>query len=145
MRQTAVAGNSTRELLLLPCTTMSQTKDTQVSIRVATAGDAPACGQICFAAFTAISQAHGFTPDFPSPEVAVGLLAMLFANPGFYCVVAESGGRIVGSNCMDERSIIFGIGPITVDSGTQNAGVGRKLMQEAIDRSNQRGAAGVRL
>ena len=52
---------------------------------------------------------------------------MLFSSPGFYCVVAESEGRIVGSNCLDERSLIAGIGPITVDPGAQNLGVGRKL------------------
>jgi len=69
----------------------------------------------------------------------------LFSNPGFYCVVAESGGRIVGSNGLDERSMIAGIGPITIDPGAQNLGVGRKLMQAVMDRASERvrwGAAG---
>jgi hypothetical protein len=70
---------------------------------------------------------------------------MMFSHPGFYCVVAESGGRIVGSNALDERSIIGGIGPITVDPEAQNAGVGRKLMQAVLDRASARGAAGLRL
>src|SRR5207253_278457 len=64
---------------------------------------------------------------------------------GFYCVVAEVDGRIVGSNCLDERSVIRGVGPITIDPGAQNLGVGRKLMQAVMDRSNDRGAAGIRL
>jgi hypothetical protein len=59
--------------------------------------------------------------------------------------VAEIEGRIVGSNALDERSIIAGVGPLTIDPDAQNLGVGRKLMQAVIDRANQRGAAGIRL
>jgi hypothetical protein len=59
--------------------------------------------------------------------------------------VAEIGGRIVGSNCLDERSMIAGVGPITIDTGTQNSGIGRKLMQAVMDRASARRAAGVRL
>jgi Acetyltransferase (GNAT) family len=70
---------------------------------------------------------------------------MMFSNPGFYCVVAEIEGRIVGSNCLDQRSMISGVGPITIEPDAQNLGIGRKLMQVAMDRSNQRGAAGIRL
>ena len=35
---------------------------------------------------------------------------MFFSHPRFYCVVAESGGRIVGSNCLDERSALAYLG-----------------------------------
>lgn len=124
---------------------MTQKQETPVSLRAATANDAPACGQICFDAFSTISQEHGFASDVPSPEVGVAILSMIFSTPGFYCVVAESDGRIVGSNCLDERSMIHGVGPITVDPNTQNAGVGRKLMHAVMDRSKQKGAAGIRL
>ena len=72
-------------------------------------------------------------------------MGMLSAHPGFYGVVAERGGEIVGSNFMDERSIVFGIGPISVDPSAQNAGVGRRLMQDALDRAAARNAPGVRL
>jgi hypothetical protein len=68
------------------------------------------CGQVCFDAFYRINTDH----DFPSPDVAVGLLSMLFSHPEFHCVVAESDGRLVGSNCLDARSAIAGLGPITV-------------------------------
>jgi hypothetical protein len=70
---------------------------------------------------------------------------MIFSATGFYAVVAESGGRIVGSNALDERAIIGGIGPITVDPAAQNLGVGRKLMEAVMDRAKERGAAGTRL
>ncbi len=74
----------------------------------------------------------------------IGLLSMMFSSPGFYCVVAENEGRIVGSNCLDERSIVSGVGSITVDPNAQNLGVGRKLMKAVMDRA-QGHAAGIRL
>jgi predicted N-acetyltransferase YhbS len=116
-----------------------------VVVRAATPEDAATCGQICYAAFSTINAAHGFPCDFPGPEASTGLLSTLFSSPGFYGVVAESKGRIVGSNVLDERSVIRGVGPITIDPGAQNLGVGRKLMQAVMDRANQRGAAGLRL
>jgi len=73
-----------------------------IPVRRAKPEDAPVCGRVCFDAFYRISTNHGFPPDFPSPDVAVGLLSMMFSHPGFYCVVAELDGRIVGSNCLDE-------------------------------------------
>jgi GNAT superfamily N-acetyltransferase len=107
--------------------------------------DAETLGRICYDAFGAISDAHNFPRDFPSPEVATGLMTMMIANPGFFGAVAEDDGRIVGSNFLDERSAIFGVGPITVDPRIQNKGVGRRLMQAVLDRTAERGAPGVRL
>jgi predicted N-acetyltransferase YhbS len=107
--------------------------------------DAPACGQICYEAFHAINRSHDFPPDFPEADVTVGLLQMLFSHPEFYCVVAELDGRIAGSNCLDERSAIHGVGPITIDTSAQNRGIGRALMQAVIDRSHERKAPGIRL
>lgn len=118
---------------------------TSATIRGAKTEDAAACGTICYEAFCKINKEHGFPPDFPSPDVARGVLSMMFSHPGFYCVVAESGGRIAGSNCLDERSRIAGVGPITVDSSVQNAGIGRRLMEAVLERARERNFAGVRL
>jgi GNAT superfamily N-acetyltransferase len=116
-----------------------------VQLRRATKGDADVCGRICYEAFAAISTQYNFPPDFPTPEAGVGLLGMLFSDPGFFSVVAECDGRAVGSNCLDERSTIPGIGPVTVAPDAQNRGVGRILMQAVIDRARERGLPGVRL
>ena len=96
----------------------------EIVVRKATAADAAVCGAICYRAFATISGEHNFPCDLPNEEVAVGLMTMMFGHPGFYCVVAESDGRIVGSNCLDERSVIAGVGPITVDPRVQNRGAG---------------------
>jgi predicted N-acetyltransferase YhbS len=119
--------------------------NSEVVIRRATQEDVAACARICYDAFSAINAAHNFPCDLSGPEHAVGLITSLFSAPGFYCVVAESDGRILGSNCLDERAIIHGIGPITIDPNAQNRGLGRKLMQAVMDRSAELGAAGTRL
>ena len=124
---------------------MPVSPQSRVVIRPATAQDAAVCGDICYRAFSAINAAHNFPCDFPHPEAAAGLIEAMFSAPDIYCVVAESNGRILGSNCLDERSIIHGVGPITVEPDTQNHGVGRKLMEAVIERAHQRGAAGIRL
>ena len=116
-----------------------------VVIRRARPDDAPRCGEICYNAFHAINTRHGFPPDLPSAEVARQMLAHVFAHPRFYSVVAEVEGRVVGSNCLDERSMIAGVGPITIDPEAQNRGIGRALMQAVLERARERNAPGVRL
>jgi GNAT superfamily N-acetyltransferase len=116
-----------------------------VKLRPGTPDDADTCGRICYEAFGAIAGEHTFPSDFPAPEVGVGLLSMLLGHPGFYSVVAEEGGRVVGSNFLDERSMISGVGPITVDPTAQNHGIGRVLMHDVMRRGKDRGAVGIRL
>jgi predicted N-acetyltransferase YhbS len=116
-----------------------------VHIRLATPQDARACGIICYDAFTQTNVRHGFPPDFPSSDVATNVLSMMFSRQGFYSVVAEFHGRIVGSNCLDERSPIAGIGPITVNVEVQNQSIGRLLMKAVLDRASERKFPGVRL
>jgi len=114
-----------------------------ISIRPALAADAAACGAILYRAFQTLADRHNFPPDFPSVEVATGLLSMLLADPGFYAVVAEDDGRIVGSNFAAQRSPIAGIGPISVDPMVQNQGVGRSLMQAVVDHFAARNFPGL--
>ena len=124
---------------------MSSDARPRVVIRRATPEDSAACGLICYQAFSAISGAHNFPCDLPSSEAAIGLLSSMFSAPGIYSLVAEYDGRVAGSNCLDERAIIRGVGPITVDPAVQNSGVGRGLMDAVLDRVRQSEAAGVRL
>ena len=117
----------------------------ELKLRSGTPEDAEICGRICYDAFRAISEAHGFAPDFPAPEVAIGLLKWMLAHPQFHSVVAEIDGRIVGSNFLDERNTIAGVGPITVDPTVQNRAIGRRLMDVVHERAAERNFAGVRL
>jgi GNAT superfamily N-acetyltransferase len=114
-----------------------------VTLRKADAGDAEACGQILFDAFGGLHDQHGFPRDFPAVEGAVGLMERWIGRRSVWGVVAEIDGRIVGSNFLDERDPIRGVGPITVAPDAQNAGVGRRLMEAVLERGH--GAPGVRL
>lgn len=114
-------------------------------IRRATPGDAAECGRICFEAFRTLANKHNFPPDFPDAERPTHALSMMFSHPSFFCVVAEQDGKIIGSNCLDERSTIAGVGPITIDLAAQNHSVGRQLMQAVMERASERKFAGVRL
>ena len=116
-----------------------------IKLRTATPDDAQRCGTICYEAFTAIANQHNFPPDLPSAEVTIGLLSKLIADPRFYGIVAEIDHQVVGSNFMDERSAIAGIGPITIDPTAQNRGIGRALMGDCMVRAAERRVPGVRL
>jgi len=116
-----------------------------MKLRSGTREDAIVCGVIDFEAFKSISSEHNFPWDFPSVEIATGVVTMMLSNPGFYSVVSEIDGKIVGSNFLDERNPIAGIGPITVDPAVQNQTVGRQLMLAVMERAVKRKFAGVRL
>jgi predicted N-acetyltransferase YhbS len=117
----------------------------ELTLRSGTPADAEVCGTICYNAFKKISEAHGFAPDFPAPKVAIDVLARMLANSNVYSVVAEIDGRIVGSNFLDERNTIAGVGPITVDPAVQNRAVGRRLMDAVHERAAEKDFDGVRL
>jgi GNAT superfamily N-acetyltransferase len=114
-----------------------------ITTRPAVAEDAEACGHIMFDAFRGIADAHGFPPDVPSADVRVQLAAAMIAAPSVFAVVAESDGRVVGSNFLAEGDAICAVGPITVDPAYQGGRVGRRLMEAVLERA--RGAPDVRL
>src|SRR5436189_347566 len=116
-----------------------------IKLRSGTPADAKICGTICYESFKTISEAHAFAPDFPAPEIAIDVLTRMLANPKFYSVIAEIDGRIVGSNFLDERNTIAGVGPITVDPTVQNRAIGRRLMDAVHERAAEKNFAGVRL
>ena len=116
-----------------------------VNLRKARLEDADPCGRICFEAFKAIAEQHNFPPDFPSPETAIGLMSAVIPRRDVYSVVAEIGGRVIGSNFLWESSSIAGIGPITIDPAVQNSKVGRALMENVLEWARKQRFGGVRL
>jgi predicted N-acetyltransferase YhbS len=116
-----------------------------VQLRLARPEDAEACGAICYEAFRSLAERHGFLPDFPSEEIPTGLFEHVIPRNDVYVVVAESDGRVVGSNVLWENCEIAGVGPITVDPDIQGASIGRLLMEDVLGRFNESDRAGVRL
>jgi GNAT superfamily N-acetyltransferase len=120
-------------------------KHESLVVRRATAADAEVCGRICYEAFDSLATRHNFPSDFSAPERPIGVLSMMFSHPAFFCVVAELNGKLIGSNCLDERTPIAGVGPISIDPAAQNRAAGRQLMQAVMARAAERKFAGIRL
>jgi predicted N-acetyltransferase YhbS len=114
-------------------------------LRVADFGDAPECGRICYEAFQAIGDAHRFPNYWRSAEAATAMFDGLIKHPEWHGVVAEREGKVIGSNFMDERSPIYGVGPTSVDPKQQDNGVGQRMMRGLLDRAATRRVPGVRL
>ena len=114
-----------------------------ITIRPITNTDTEACGQIVFEAFKRFHDRHQFSRDFKTLEDAMQLTSLFVNHPEIFGVVAEIDGQIVGSNFLDERNLIRGVGPITVAPDVQERGVGRQLMEAVIERGRE--SAGIRL
>ena len=114
-----------------------------IAVRAIEPADGDECARIVYEAFGAIQDRHQFPRDFPTLEAAVQLTSTFIAHPAIWGVVAEADGRILGSNFLDERGSITGVGPITVDPTAQGRGVGRRLMEAVMERGTR--ARGIRL
>lgn len=106
--------------------------------------DAKECGRICYEAFKSIADQHRFPPEMPSIEIATALMTMRLSHLDFYSVVAELDGKIVGSIFLDERSVIAGGGPLSVDPPVMNGTIGSQLTQAMMDRATQQRFPGLR-
>ena len=113
------------------------------AIRAIQPADSDECARIIVAAFGGIQDYHRFPRDFPTLEAASQLTTSFIAHPRIWGVVAEADGQIMGSNFLDERGPIRGVGPITVVPEAQKSGVGRRLMEAVITRGAE--ARGIRL
>jgi predicted N-acetyltransferase YhbS len=124
-----------------------RTEEGAVSLRLrsGTPGDIKACASICYAAFAAIAARHNFPPDFPSPQSSEQLIAFLLSRGDIYSVVAESDGRVLGSNFLWETAPVAGVGPITVDPTVQDRAIGRRLMEDVLERARDQRFVSVRL
>ena len=121
----------------------SEQARTGIELRDIRPDDADEVARIIYEAFAGIHDHHRFARDFPTLDAAAQLARGFIAHPAIWGVVAEREGRIVGSNFLDERGPVRGVGPITVDPAVQAGGVGRRLMEAVIERGA--GARGVRL
>jgi ribosomal protein S18 acetylase RimI-like enzyme len=115
------------------------------TLRPGRAQDADEAGRICHQAFRTLADTHGFPAAIATRRAATEIVSRQLRHPRFYAIVAELDGRIVGTNFLDERGTIAGIGPITVDPAAQNRGIGTRLMRNVLDRAQATGFSGVRL
>jgi GNAT superfamily N-acetyltransferase len=117
----------------------------RVTVREAIPEDAETCARIFYDAFESIAVRHNLPVEPSSREFTVFKTGEMLASEGFAGLVAECEGELLGSAFVDERAVIAGIGPVTVDPSAQDDGVGRALMEAVLRRERDRGAAGIRL
>lgn len=121
-------------------------EDPTLTFRSGTIDDVNEVGKIIFDAFTSLANKHHFPSDFPTPNAGIEAASYFLSNSGFYSIIAEDKGKIIGSNFLDERSnMVAGIGPITVDTNYQNKGVGRQLMKNVMERAVKKNFPAIRL
>jgi GNAT superfamily N-acetyltransferase len=123
----------------------SQPVATGVIVRDATLADAENCGRIFYDAFESIATRHRLPIEPSSREFTRFAVGQMLANEGLAGLVAERAGEVLGCAFVDERAVIAGIGPVTVDPAVQDDGIGRALMEAALEREHDRGAVGIRL
>jgi predicted N-acetyltransferase YhbS len=114
--------------------------------RQLTAQDVTELGRICYEAFGDIAAKHGFPTDVPTIEFGKQIVGMLVQQEeDVYSVGAFEGGAAKGSNYIEMWDDVAGLGPISVDVGSQGQGIGRKLMEDGIAEARRRGHDMIRL
>lgn len=104
----------------------------------ATPDQIPHLGDICHRAFSALHDRFGVERDIPDAEVGSMILSQTVKRPDYTGVMAVLDGRIVGSNFLTFADEVAGAGPITVEPELQSNGIGRALMQWAVDEAKRR-------
>ena len=111
----------------------------------ATVEEIPVLSRICHEAFSALHDRFGIERDIPDATVGEMIISQVVKRPDYTGVMALLDGKIVGSNFLVQADEVAGVGPITVDPAVQSKGIGRALMQWAIDEARRRGIRQTRL
>lgn len=112
----------------------------KVEVRPEREGDGAAIGAVTDAAFLGAAHSDGQEASIVEGLRRAGALAV--------SLVAEWEGQVVGHVAVSAVSISggapgwYGLGPISVRPDCQRLGVGRRLMEAALDALRKRGAAG---
>lgn len=118
-----------------------------LTVRPIAQNDAESCGKIGYEAHKAISSSHGYPSEQPSEEFGIELIKRLLGNPNSWGVLAERQGEVLGSVFLHKfpPSPVAVIGPLTVHPSAEGGGVGRALMDAALDQARKQKQEQVRL
>ena len=124
---------------------MNTTLEKSMAIRDGHPTEAHVLAKDWYAAFSGITDAHGFPRDFASLEEVEGLMDLIFSLPNAHSFVAERMGEPVGGAVLWQGEEVAGIGPVFVRPDLQEGQIGRKLMMAAMDKADAIGQKSVRL
>ncbi|TMA38577.1 MAG: GNAT family N-acetyltransferase [Deltaproteobacteria bacterium] len=115
-----------------------------LTLRAAEQRDVERVGDVNFVAFYRVAVAHGLSPGIGTPAESRGYIRHLLAIDPLGGTVAEEDGEVVGLSWVHPRGPVATIGPIAVDPRVQGRGIGRRLLERAIELGG-RGVPQVRL
>lgn len=124
---------------------MTVTDQLACTIREADGQDPGELGRIFYDAFESIATRHNFPVEPPSREFTQWKVASMLETPGVAAFVAERDGVALGSAFVDERDVVAGVGPVTIEPSAQDDGIGRALMEAVLARETARAACSIRL
>lgn len=119
-----------------------------ITVRRLTPEDIPTAAKICHEAFNTWTASVGLPPEYPPPEIANVPEELLKQGlqDGFEGFVAvDEKGTILGSSLVEVRDHIAGIGPLSVSTDAASKGIGKMLMQAAMQAAQNNGKEIVRL
>ncbi|MEX1255321.1 MAG: GNAT family N-acetyltransferase [Dehalococcoidia bacterium] len=116
-----------------------------IELRSARPEDVSELGRICYEAFKDISERHGFLSDFSTVEFAQQVVGLLVQNEQVYGVAAFEDGAAKGSNFLNMWGEVAGVGPVSVDVGSQGRGIGRQTMTDVVAHGRAQGYEMIRL
>lgn len=106
---------------------------------------APELARLFHEAFCALQDRHATPRDIDSLETARHVIEWFIGRVDGFRVAAVVDGRLAGGNFLDMDDPVAGLGPVFVDPAVQAKGLGRRLMQAAIDHALDRGVQSIRL
>jgi ribosomal protein S18 acetylase RimI-like enzyme len=113
-------------------------------LRPAESRDVESAGDVNFTAFYRAALAHGMPPVVTTPGDSRRYIRHLLEFDPLGGLVAEEDGRVIGVAWIHPRGPVATIGPLAVDPAAQGRGIGRRLLEHAIEQAG-RGVPQVRL
>ncbi|MEO5859478.1 MAG: hypothetical protein ABIR33_11070 [Pyrinomonadaceae bacterium] len=71
----------------------------KITYRSARPNDIERLGKIAYEAFYKISAEHNFPPDFPSPEIGIGLAGMMIGRDDIFPSWLRTGRSLAAISC----------------------------------------------
>jgi len=102
-------------------------------LRAAESRDVEPAGDVNFVAFYRAALAHGLVPAVTTPADSRRYIRHLLEFDPLGGVVAEEDDRIVGVGWVHPRGAVATLGPLAVDPGAQGRGIGRRLLERAVE------------
>ncbi len=95
--------------------------------------DVDQAGDVNFVAFYRVALAHGVPPSVTTPAESRRYLRYLLSFDPLGGLVAEENGELIGVAWIHPRGPVATIGPLSVDPRAQGRGVGRRLLERAVE------------